>query len=437
MVVLRRLLKPPTIIVVVALLFRLALILALDTYHFDPARDHYRFGREFGRVARSIASGQGFGSPFHGPSGPTAILPPVYPYVLAGVFRLFGIYSALSGFATLTLQSLSSALTCLVTFYIGEKSFSRTVGKAAAWVFAFNPFGIYISVEWVWETALSTLLVSLVFLETLYLQHSTRRRDWLAFGLLCALTALTNPAVIAALPFLGLWLWRWLREQRAHPGPLIGTATLVFLLSATPWLGRNYLVFHQVIPFRSNFGLELRLGNYPDGMGTRALAMHPSQNNRELEKYRRMGEIAYIAEKKREAIQFIARHPRTFLKLTVLRFLMWWTGEEWKIHGTSRLAPWGTAGQIFGFGMESALAFMGLALAARTGNRHALLYAIFLVCYPLAYYVTFPELRFRHPLEPIMTVLCVYALRCAFYGHSADLRAPALTSSGATHCVEE
>jgi 4-amino-4-deoxy-L-arabinose transferase-like glycosyltransferase len=437
MVVLRRLLKPPTIIVVVALLFRLALILALDTYHFDPARDHYRFGREFGRVARSIASGQGFGSPFHGPSGPTAILPPVYPYVLAGVFRLFGIYSALSGFATLTLQSLSSALTCLVTFYIGEKSFSRTVGKAAAWVFAFNPFGIYISVEWVWETALSTLLVSLVFLETLYLQHSTRRRDWLAFGLLCALTALTNPAVIAALPFLGLWLWRWLREQRAHPGPLIGTATLVFLLTAAPWLVRNYLVFHQVMPFRSNFGLELRLGNYPDGMGTRALAMHPSQNNRELEKYRRMGEIAYIAEKKREAIQFIARHPRTFLKLTVLRFLMWWTGEEWKIHGTSRLAPWGTAGQIFGFGMESALAFMGLALAARTGNRHALLYAIFLVCYPLAYYVTFPELRFRHPLEPIMTVLCVYALHCAFYGHSADLRAPALTSSGATHCVEE
>lgn len=437
MAVLRRLLKPPTIVVVVALLFRLALILALDTYHFDPARDHYRFGREFGRVARSIASGQGFGSPFHGPSGPTAILPPVYPYVLAGIFKLFGIYSTLSGFVTLALQSVFSALTCLAAFYVGEKSFGRTVGKAAAWVFAFNPFGIYISVEWVWETALSTLLVSLAFLQALYLQDSTRRRDWLVFGLLCALTALTNPAIIAVLPFLGLWLWRRLRQQGTHPGTLIGTATLVFLLSASPWFVRNYLVFHQVMPFRSNLGLELRLGNYPDGMGTRALALHPSQNNRELEEYRRMGEIAYIAEKKREAFQFIVRNPRTFAKLTVLRFLMWWTGEEWKIHGTSKLAPWGTAGQIFGFGMETALAFVGLALAVRKGNPNALPYAIFLVCYPLAYYVTFPELRFRHPLEPIMTVLCAYALLCTFYGQRADLRAPALTSSGATHSVEE
>lgn len=437
MAVLRRFLKSPTIIVVVALLFRLALIVALDTYHFDPARDHYRFGREFGRVARSIASGQGFSSPFHGPSGPTAILPPVYPYLLAGIFKLFGIYSAASGFVTLTLQSLFSALTCLAVFHIGEKSFRRTVGKAAAWVFAFNPFGIYISVEWVWETALSTLLVSLVFLQAVSLQDSPRRRDWLGFGLLCALTALTNPAIIAVLPFLGLWLWHRLRRQETHPGPLIGMATLVFLLSATPWFVRNYFVFHQVMPFRSNFGLELRMGNYPGGMGTRALAMHPSQNNQELEKYRRMGEIAYIAEKKREAFQFIVRNPRTFAKLTALRFLMWWTGEEWKIHGTSKLAPWGTAGQVFGFGMESALAFVGLALAIRNGNSDALAYTIFLVFYPLAYYVTFPELRFRHPLEPIMTVLCVCALHRAFYGQSADLRAPALASSGATQSVEK
>ena len=37
--------------------------------------------------------GQGFSSPTDLPTGPSAWAPPVYPYILAGVFKLFGIYS--------------------------------------------------------------------------------------------------------------------------------------------------------------------------------------------------------------------------------------------------------------------------------------------------------------------------------------------------------
>jgi len=433
----RRILKPPIVIVLVALIFRLALIVALGTYHFDPAREHYRFGREFGRVARSIATGQGFSSPFHGQSGPTAILPPVYPYLLAGIFKLFGIYTDTSAFMTLTLQSLFSALTCLAVFYLGEKSFSRTVGNIAGWVFAFNPFGIYVSVEWVWETALSALLVTLTLLAALHLGGEAQLKAWLGFGLLCGFTALTNPAIVAVLPFLWAWLWYRLRGQQAHPTRLAAAAAAIFLLSVSPWVIRNYVVFHQLLPFRSNFGLELRLGNYPGGMGVRALSMHPTQNDQELEKYRRMGEVAYIAEKKREALDSIAHHLGTFAKLTVLRFLMWWTGEEWKIHGTGRIATWGTAGQVFGLGMESFLTFLSLFLSFRSGKKDAMPYAIFLLFYPLVYYVTFPELRFRHPLEPLMAVLCVYALRRTFYSERADTPAAAAATSPAARSVRE
>jgi len=224
-------------------------------------------------------------------------------------------------------------------------------------------------------------------------------------------------------------MWYRLRQQRAPASRLVGMAGLVFVLSASPWFVRNYLVFHQVIPFRSNFGLELRLGNYPSGMGVRAVSLHPSQNDEELEKYRRMGELAYIAEKKGEVLQSIRQNPGAFAKHTVLRFLMWWTGEEWKIHGTRPLDYWITGIQIFGFGAESFLAFLGLFLALGRGRRDAMPYAIFLLVYPLVYYVTFPELRFRHPLEPMMLVLCVYALRRAFYGERAEQPAAAPASA--------
>jgi hypothetical protein len=74
-------------IVLVAFLLRLAVITVGHTYRITPRRDHFQFAWEMGRIARSIASGHGFGSPTDLDTGPTAWMPPVYPYLLAGVDR--------------------------------------------------------------------------------------------------------------------------------------------------------------------------------------------------------------------------------------------------------------------------------------------------------------------------------------------------------------
>src|SRR5881628_2409883 len=83
-------------IVLVAFLLRLAVITIGHTYRITPRRDHFQFGWEMGRLARSIAQGHGFSTPTDLDSGPSAWTAPVYPYILAGVFRIFGIYSAAS-----------------------------------------------------------------------------------------------------------------------------------------------------------------------------------------------------------------------------------------------------------------------------------------------------------------------------------------------------
>src|ERR1700693_4186771 len=93
-------------IVMVALLLRLAVITVGHTYRITPRRDHFQFGWEMGRIARSLATGQGFSSPTDLPTGPSAWAPPVYPYILAGVFKLFGIYSDLSAWVVLTFNSI-------------------------------------------------------------------------------------------------------------------------------------------------------------------------------------------------------------------------------------------------------------------------------------------------------------------------------------------
>ena len=72
---------------------QLATIAAFHQYRTRPGDDHFEFGWEMGRVGRSIALGQGFSSPYEGNTGPTAWEPPLYPYLIGGVFKLFGIYS--------------------------------------------------------------------------------------------------------------------------------------------------------------------------------------------------------------------------------------------------------------------------------------------------------------------------------------------------------
>ncbi|MGA8676002.1 MAG: hypothetical protein WA603_03940 [Candidatus Acidiferrales bacterium] len=79
------------------------------------------FLQETGNIAFSIALGQGFGSPYWQETGPTAWLTPVYPYMVAGAYRIFGIHTPHAFFAMVLLNTLFSAATCIPIFYIGKR----------------------------------------------------------------------------------------------------------------------------------------------------------------------------------------------------------------------------------------------------------------------------------------------------------------------------
>ena len=98
----------------------------------NPARDHYltgwenghaTFGREYERIAKSILSGQGFSSPYPYPTGPTALVGPMYAYVLAGVFKIFGVFTLASTFAALVLNNLMASFICVPVYLIARRSF--------------------------------------------------------------------------------------------------------------------------------------------------------------------------------------------------------------------------------------------------------------------------------------------------------------------------
>src|SRR5436190_16462257 len=242
----------PLFIVGIALLLRLAVITFGPTYHITPRRDHFQFGWEMGRIARSIATGNGFSSPTDLPTGPSAWAPPLYPYVLAGIFKLFGVYSHAAAWVILAFNSIFSSLTCLTLYWIAQRMYGLTVARATAWTWAFFPYAIYWPTRVVWETSLTAFLLSLALLLTLRMANQPPRpRSWIIFGLLWGVIALTNTAVLSMFPFCLLWLvYRLPRDSRRFTGAVVCILTTILVM--TPWLARNYVVFGKFVFIRDN-----------------------------------------------------------------------------------------------------------------------------------------------------------------------------------------
>lgn len=197
-------------LVFLSFVIQVALVGLLHQYRMRTVEDHFGFGFEMGRVGRSIALGQGFSNPYGDTTGPSAWEPPLYPYLIGGVFKLFGIYSNASAWVLLSINSLLASLTTIPIFLIAQRTFGYRVAIWSARVWALNPYVWYWSIHWIWDTTLTPLILTLIFLVSLELQDLVGRKGWVLFGVLWGIAALANPASLAFLPFCGLWIW-WRR----------------------------------------------------------------------------------------------------------------------------------------------------------------------------------------------------------------------------------
>ena len=390
-------------IVLVALLLRVAVITVGHTYRITPRRDHFQFGWEMGRIARSIASGQGFSSPTDLPTGSSAWAPPVYPYILAAIFKLSGSYTPLSAWLILVFNSVFSALTCWTLYEIAIRIYNDKVARAAAWTWALFPYAIYWPVRVVWEMSLSAFLLSIVFLLALRMKESSRLKDWIVFGLLWGLIALTNTAVLSLLPFFLLWLLDFAKLRRNLLNSALVLAMMALVIA--PWLVRNYSVFGRFVFIRDNLPLEMHMANNDQSEGLWTRSEHPGNDPEAMRQFRQLGEIRFMDLKRQEVNQFIREHPGRFAWFTLQRAMYFWIGTpqaDYVAGYDLRLA------RHLAFLLPAIFAWAGLFLSLRDRIPASFLLACCLVIYPLPYYLVNPFPRYKHAIEPEIILLAVY-----------------------------
>ena len=391
--------------VLVSLSLQIAAIGVFRQYRFRTADDHFGFGWEMGRVGRSLALGQGFSNPYGDSTGPTAWEPPLYPYLIGGVFKLFGIYSDASAWVLLSINSLLTALTCIPIFLIARKIMGAKIAVWSGWTWALLPYAMYWSIHWVWDTTLTPLLLSLIFLVSLELEERHGWKGWTLYGVLWGLGGLANPSMLSFLPFSGLWIWyrRHKRGLRSIAG--VALASVVFFLCLTPWLVRNYRTFGTFVFIRDDFGLQFRLGNGPYADGMLMAYLQPNLNVVEFATFRRLGELAYAERCKRTAFAWIREHPRRFAVISMKRFFYYWAGVP---KATGSTAPVDLRNSLFL--ASSVLAIWGLGRVVRKKIPGAWLFLWLVLSYPTVYYFVFPHARYRHPIEPELLTLIVFLI---------------------------
>lgn len=399
-------LKPYVLMVAMAFAIRLAVIPFVYHDWTDPfVLDHWAFGL----VARSLVTGHGFSSVFAPTGAPTAVLPPVYTFLLAGIFKILGIESTASVIAALSLNSLFSALTCIPVFLLAREAFGERVAKWAGWGWVFSPYGVYYGADWAWSTCLLTFELACLFLYAWRMEKSCRRGDWLIFGALCGVAALTEPVALAVLPFLGLWtLYRRARLHQPWKIQLFACA-LAGIVVLAPWLVRNYEVFHRFIPVRSGFGLEFYMGN--NGYSTRWVnsALHPNHSDAELAEYERVGEMAYMDHKLRQGKDYVRSHPGWFVWMTGRRIVYMWTGY-WSFDREYLKDEPLDPPNIFVNTIMTILGLLGLRRVFQRDWSLGVRFAIVLFFFPLTYYVTHPDTYYFRPVDPLIVVLAAVAI---------------------------
>jgi hypothetical protein len=403
------------LILAVALLLRVSYLRNYVHEHPRQAVSVVPFLFESGNIAHSLAVGNGFSSPFRLETGPTAWMPPIYPLLLAAIFRVFGVYTFHSFVAAASLNIIFVTLACVPVFFAGKRVGGLGLAAGAAWLWAIFPNAILIPVQSMWDASLSALLVAAIFWATLALAESTRVRDWCVYGLLWGFTLMTNATLIALLPFLLGWLAYRAQKQRRQ---WIGRAALsigIIVLCSVPWTVRNYEIFHSFVPLRSVLGLQLWLGNNDGTQDIFRAELHPIYDAGERAKYIEMGEIAYMREKQQTAVEYMFSHPAREAHLIGRRIISLWSGgTPTPVKDFLNVSSlWFRFVLLFNV-LVAVGALLGIVILFRSRSMYAFPAAVFPIVFPCAYYLSLVLPRYRLPIDPIVMLLTAVALQRFF-----------------------
>jgi len=334
--------------------------------------------KRYDHIAMSLLRGDGFSLG----GSPTAVSPPLYPLMLAGVYTLTG----RSDQAARLALALVDAGTCALFFALASRFFSRRAALLTGLCAVLSPFQLYMVLVGA-SDALFAFLVAVAL--TVLLAASERPTPMrllvaggaISLATLCRAVTLLFP--LAAVPALWIALRASVRAKLRSGLLLLAGATLVL----TPWTVRNWRAFGRFVPVQTLGGYHLYLASldWRDRADRKAIGQaRPSDSGADAELYR-------------GALTRITADPLKYARLSSRRLLSMWFGS----------ASGALSGVLFRINaMLLTLAVVGVWMKRRQFRDLVPLYA--LVLYFVAVHLVIASIfRYMMPIVPIVTMMAM------------------------------
>lgn len=337
---------------------------------------------------------------------PTARRPPIYPLFLSGVYFLFG-HSYL---AVRIIQSIIGGLTCLVIYFIGKKTVNKNVGFIAATISVFYPFFIYYTGYLLVETLFTFLLAVAVY----WLIISAEKPDWrnLALsGIFTGLAALCKPTAFAFLPFsvLGFLVIMGIRKVSTYRN--IAFFLIFFIITLSPWVSRNYIVFKRIIPSATHLGSALLDGSLLSDAQHQWRMEQEEQTNPILLKGKELNEIERNDYYTKEALTFIKQNPKYMMKLAVWKFFKFWrlyphTETIYTYEHSKTLL---ILISLLSYGILLPFSIVGIIFSINNWKQFTFFYGL-IASFTMIHLIVWSQIRYRLPIIPYMIVFAAFSL---------------------------
>lgn len=414
--------QPLPFILAVAVLLRVAIALAMgDTVValpgiFDQVSYH--------NLALRVVGGHGFSFgelwwPITPADAPTAHWSFLYTLYLSLVYILFGPHPLAARIAQAVIVGV---LHPYITFHIGEKLFSKTVGLVAAGITAVYVYFFYYGAALMTEPFYITAILFSLYFGIRLSENLDRKLDTnlgVSLGISLGITVLLRQVFLLFIPFLFLWIWI-VRIRRRVELPLLPSLvsillTIAFILPASLY---NYSRFDRFVLLNTNSGYAFFWGNHPIH-GTKFIPILPTETYQEMipEEVRSLDEAALDQELLKRGIQFVTDDPGRYLLLSLSRippyFMFWYSADSSTLSNISRIGS-------FGLFLPFMLYGLWLSVKANTGaqgNRFLnLLFSpqgllmLFAVVYSGVHILTWTLIRYRLPVDAVLIPFAGLAL---------------------------
>lgn len=321
----------------------------------------------------------------------------LYPFFIAAIYSIFGHHF----FMVRIIQAFLSSLTCILTFFIGEKIFNKKIGIMSSIYSSVYPLFIYLNGRFISETLFIFLLsIAILFFIKIYKKPTTMNAIWA--GIFLGLCILTRSMLLGFIPFLLFWIFMILKEKKK-----IAVISLSLLISLTiiiiPWIILKVAV---KCPDPEGAGHVLWIWNNPYTDGSYYIASQELRNN---DKYKDLALSLKKSDKElmQLAVDYIKHNPTKFLKGMWYRFIRFWNFDSQSIRPTEH-SRYRLVG-FLSYGLLLPFIILGICISFKEWREFVVLYLLIfyfmIVCSVLS-----SGTRQRAPVDPYLIMFAMLGL---------------------------